>query len=88
MIDLFKKIYLNLHVSEKPQWCEISILPNHPSGCQRNYIDDIFTRDVVSFSFWGYTYYITGGTYGHCEDYPRGFKVCLQRYKNLEKIGI
>lgn len=81
MVDFLKKIYLKFYITEKPTRIEVSTLPKHPSGFQRNYIDEVFRTDAINLTFLGESFCLTDASYGHTMNYPRGFKVCIMKVK-------
>jgi hypothetical protein len=59
----------------KGEWVEISDLPPHPSGFQREWIDDFFQKHIDECAGRK----ILNARYGHANDYPRGFGLLLKR---------
>lgn len=60
----------------------ISVLEGDLPECRRDIIDEVgrgwFKRAVL---FEGLAYWVVGGSYGACFEYPRGFTVDLERIR-------
>jgi len=59
----------------KTNLVEISTLPQHPSGFQREYIDDFYKAQDKGKEFFIGGKRVVAAYYGHCMEYPRGFSI-------------